>query len=212
MAGASEGRRLAGIAALALVSLGVAAAQPDPHPAHTRWEEGVLRVDASMVHFVTPERIDPLRSGLPQTLALEIEVVPAGGGARIAEARRTCEVIYDLWDRVFRVELTTGHESRGSTASTLEEVLDRCLTVRDLPIGAAEAYHHGEAIQLVLRAELNPLTPDTVHRIRRWLARPGGASEPADTFFGSFVGLFVNRSVAAAEAELEERSAPLEVP
>lgn len=70
----------------------------------------------------------------------------------------------------------------------------------------------GEAIHFALAALLNPRTPATTERVRRWLERPGGAADDEDSFFGSFTSLFVEGRIADAEAHLEVRSQTVTVP
>jgi hypothetical protein len=60
--------------------------------------------------------------------------------------------------------------------------------------------------------ELNPLSSSTLARIRRWLARPrGDYNVEGKSFFGSFVSLFVNDRIGAAERVLRLRSQEFEL-
>ena len=51
--------------------------------------------------------------------------------------------------------------------------------------------------------EVNPVSPELLAQVRRWLVRPalGGAS-----FFGGFVSIFLNPKVAEADRTLSFRS------
>ena len=57
--------------------------------------------------------------------------------------------------------------------------------------------------------EVNPVSPDMLERIKRWVSRPSGtgATAPGDALFGSFVGLFVAR-IGAADRQISFRSQP----
>jgi hypothetical protein len=213
MGGLGHRRPLALLGVVALVSLPILSlAQPERREATLHFQDGVLEVSVSLSDFGDRALRERLASGLPQTLELHAEA--RSSGTELAHAVRTSEVVFDLWDEVYRVRESEGRRTRTWIGHTVDEVVEGCLVTHDLPIGERAAYasHRGASVEVFLRARLNPLTPDTVHRIRRWLARPGGAAEPSDTFFGSFVGLFVNRSVASAEAELEVHTAAVVVP
>jgi hypothetical protein len=89
-----------------------------------------------------------------------------------------------------------------------------CLDVRALTLGAADAFdkYQGKNVYFAAIVELNPLSSDTVQRIRRWLSRSGTGQMRADAFFGSFVSIFVSRRMGSAEATLAFRSQPFVVP
>jgi hypothetical protein len=55
--------------------------------------------------------------------------------------------------------------------------------------------------------EVNPVSRETLERIKRWVALPKGAGAvgPGDSLFGSFVGLFVTH-VPAADRTLSFRT------
>jgi hypothetical protein len=55
--------------------------------------------------------------------------------------------------------------------------------------------------------EVNPVSPEMVDRIKRWVSRPTGASTaaPGDALFGSFVGLFVAR-IGTADRQIAFRT------
>ena len=153
-----------------------------------------------------------LQSGLPQTILMRIYAYRDGQGEPLAVSARTCRVVYDLWEEVYRLEQQTSNHDRSTTASSLDQVLNRCLIARDYPIGGNHDYHRGDRIYFAVLIEFNPLSPQTVQRIRRWLARPAGGRVDGEAFFGSFVSLFVNRQIGAAERTLRFRSQTVEVP
>lgn len=215
----SRARRRGTIAALALLALaltplGLSLAQPPRRDASLRFVDGALLVDLSLADFLDQALEERLESGLPVVIEVQVEAVPAGGGPAISRSVRTSEVVFDLWEERFHVEEVVGARLRHFEEAELAGVVTRTLEVSDAVVGSAATYaeHRGEPIEVRARARLDPLSPDMVHRIRRWLARPGGSAESGDTFFGSFVGLFVNRSVQGAEAELEVRTDEVRVP
>ncbi len=167
-----------------------------------RFVEGVPRLDVSVADFASDaETRRKLTSGLPQTLQFRAYAYTSGRDEPVAVAARSCRVAYDLWEERFRVQIASEAGDRTVSLGTLEEVVSHCLVAEHLPVGRASDWAplHGRRAYFAVAVELNPLTPDTVQRIRRWLARPQRGAVDSDSFFGSFVSLFVNRGIGAAE-------------
>ncbi|HMI92954.1 MAG TPA: hypothetical protein VK509_16375, partial [Polyangiales bacterium] len=93
-------------------------------------------------------------------------------------------------------------------------VMNACLDVRAMALGDATAFgkYRGRSIYFAAIIELNPVSPDTVQRIRRWLSKSNGSQLRGDAFFGSFVSIFVSRRMGSAEHTLAFRSATYSVP
>lgn len=172
------------------------------------------RVSYSVADFATGAVRTRLSSGLPQTLVVRTYAYASGSSAPLALSVRSCRVVYDLWEEVFRVDLRTERSDRAIVLRSADEVVTSCLVVDHVPVGdeAAWSSHRGDRVTFGALVELNPLTPDTVQRIRRWLTRPEGSAAPEEAFFGSFVSLFVNRQIGAAERTLAFRSQEVTVP
>jgi hypothetical protein len=177
------------------------------------WRDGVPRVDFSAVDLADRALREELDSGTPQTLAMRVYAF-RGNGVPITARARQCRVTLDLWERVYRVEIQDSRGDRSASFETLDETLRHCLIARRMAVGRASDYaaHRGETIYFAVILELNPLSPDTVHRLRRWLSRPAaGGRLGGDAFFGSFVSLFVNRRIGSAERTLTFHSQRLRV-
>jgi hypothetical protein len=211
-------RGLATIASIAALSIAEPAFAQDETIAQRRigvhWEDGAPRVDFSAVDLADRAVRRKLESGLPQTLVMRIYAYREGGQPITATAR-SCRIVYDLWEEVYRVQVQEPNGDRTESFSTLDAVLRRCLVAQRVNVGRAADYSasSGRSIYFAVLLELNPLSPDTVHRLRRWLARPaGGGRVGGDAFFGSFVSLFVNRRIGSSERTLRFRSQNAEVP
>ncbi len=152
-------------------------------------------------------------SGLPQNIILRIYAYDRHGHRPIAVSARSCRVVYDLWEEVYRVQLQSVDGARTESYTSMQDVISRCLVVRGQPVGTAASYasRASDDVYFAVLVEFNPLSPQTVQRIRRWLARGGGRFDN-DAFFGSFVSIFVNRRIGAAERTLRFRSQPVGVP
>ncbi len=201
----------------------VAALAPSPAAAQqsvssrrmgVRWNGRVPELTFSARDLVNADVRRKIDSGLPQTIVMRTYAYRERGRRPIAVSARSCRVVYDLWEEVYRVQVQTEARDRSVTASSIDEVLRRCLVSRRVAVGGEEdwARRGRERVYFAVLVELNPLSPDTVQRIRRWLARPAGGRVEGDAFFGSFVSLFVNRRIGDAERTVRFRSQAVEVP
>jgi hypothetical protein len=73
-------------------------------------------------------------------------------------------------------------------------------------LDASVVYH------VSLRADLNPISEALVTNVRRWLSRPGSRAGSGESFFGSFVSVFVNPRVEDSERMLGVVSQPFQIP
>jgi len=157
---------------------------------------------------------EKLEGGLPQRLVVTHTAHAPGRDKPISAGGHSCRVAYDLWQTHYRVQFTPdrGTEQRFAVDSR-EEVIERCLVMRNVPLGRPEDFLPGSEILVRSIIELNPLSDRTIARIRRWLARPGGGDTVQDNaFFGSFVSLLVNQRIGSAERTLRLTSQSVRVP
>jgi hypothetical protein len=178
-----------------------------------RWHEGAPLLNFSARDFMSKEVKKKLESGLPQRIVTRVYAYPERGDRPIALTAASCRVVYDLWEAVYRVEEQTPAIDRARTARDPAEALATCLEPKTLALGdrAAFAKLAGRRVYFGVIIELNPLSADTVQRIRRWLSRAGGELG-GDAFFGSFVSIFVSRQLGAAERAFSFRSVLHTVP
>lgn len=172
------------------------------------WRGGAPYVAFSAADLADRSVREKLESGLPQTLLMRVYAYRHDGHP-IALGARSCRVVYDLWEEVYRVQVEEAGVDRVESFDSIRAVLNRCLVADRFRVGTAADYaeHAGQSVYFATLIELNPLSPDTVHRLRRWLARPaGGRVGGGEAFFGSFVSLFVNRRIGSAERTLRFRS------
>jgi hypothetical protein len=180
-----------------------------------RWRDGVPSLYFSARDLATAEVRRKLASGLPQTIVLRVAALRATDpGAPVALAAQTCRVTNALIYETYRVQVTTAAGEVTESIPTLDGVIRRCLEVRGIAVGRRADYaaRRGERVYFPVLIEFNPLSPDTVRRIRRWLANSGGGPVQNDAFFGSFVSLFVNHRIGSAERVLRFQSQPVPVP
>lgn len=216
----SRGSRIAGVGALllpVLVGVGQAQAQSaDDLPKAVRKlpqrragfvaYRGWVGMTVSWRDVVDAKIRSKLLSGLPTVIATRAYVFQAGSPQPGALSAKTCRVVYDLWDEVFRIDLHQGGRRRHTVAVNVEGVLRRCAEARRLPVVPLRTVKTGRHFVGVI-VEVNPVSKKTLERIRRWVALPKGAGAvgPGDSLFGSFVGLFVTH-VPAADRTLSFRT------
>jgi hypothetical protein len=202
--------------ALSLATAGLARADPSvPQRAVTiQWLGRVPLISFSAADFVTHSVADKLGSGLPQRIVTRVYAYTERGEQPVTLTALSCRVVYDLWEGVYRVQQQTEQSDRSQTVPDVGGVVRACLDVRSVALGDPETYArlHGQRVYFAVLIELNPLSPDTVQRIRRWLSKSGGGQLRGDAFFGSFVSIFVSRRMGSAEFSLAFRSGLSSVP
>lgn len=176
------------------------------------WQAGAPRISFSARDLVTRTVREKLASGLPQNIVVRVYAYDESSGRALTILPLGCRVAFDLWEESYRVEVQTAAGDEVHAETNADDVLARCLTLRGVEVGEASTYATGARVYFAVIAELNPLSPDTVRRIRRWLTRPEAGGGQQDAFFGSFVSLFVNRRIGAAERTVRFRSQAVVVP
>jgi hypothetical protein len=171
-------------------------------------ETQVLRASVAYHDVVDGPTVAKLKGGLPTTIAMRAYVFREGATVPLAATFRGCKVIYDLWDDLYRLEITQAGKANEVTQSpTLGGVLRRCAEMDRLAIVARSLLLPPGDYYVAVIVEVNPVSPEMVDRIKRWVSRPTGASTaaPGDALFGSFVGLFVAR-IGTADRQIAFRT------
>jgi hypothetical protein len=173
-------------------------------------EKQTLRVSVGYRDVIDAATVAKLMGGLPTTIVMRAYVFRESGGAPLAAAFKTCRVIFDLWDEVYRIEIAqTGTNDVVTASPSLEGVLRRCAEADKLAVIGRSALPAGTNFYMAGIVEVNPVSPDMLERIKRWVSRPSGTSTnaPGDALFGSFVGLFVAR-IGVADRQVAFRTQP----
>jgi hypothetical protein len=199
---------------LSSATYAAAASAEDPapiRPAQLTWDDKqMLRVSVAYRDVVDGAAAAKLMGGLPTTIVMRAYVFHESGGAALAATFKACRVIFDLWDEVYRIEIAQTGTSDVVTASpTLEGVLRRCAEADRLGVVTRALLPPSASYYLGGIVEINPVSPEMLERIKRWVSRPSGTSTtaPGDALFGSFVGLFVAR-IGTADRQLTFRTPP----
>ncbi|HEX7481158.1 MAG TPA: hypothetical protein VF331_25370 [Polyangiales bacterium] len=155
-----------------------------------------------------------LQNGLPQTMTMRVYAYDEHGREPLSLTAVSCRVVYDLWEGVYRIERQTEQADKTLSAKTIDKVVQLCLDMPRLSVTSTPALRaeRGKRIYFGVIVELNPMSQDTVQRIRRWLAQPSDNQLDGNAFFGSFVSIFVTRKMGNAEKTLAFRSELFSVP
>jgi hypothetical protein len=168
----------------------------------------MLRASVAYHDVVDGPTVAKLKGGLPTTIAMRAYVFREGTTTPVAATFRGCKVIYDLWDDLYRLEITQAGKANEITQSpTLGGVLRRCAEMDRLSVVSRSLLAQPGDYYMAVIVEVNPVSPEMVDRIKRWVSRPTGASTaaPGDALFGSFVGLFVAR-IGTADRQITFRT------
>lgn len=167
----------------------------------------VVTITVAFRDAVDAEVTKKLTSGLPTVIATRGYVFREAGGDPVALTAKSCRIVYDLWDEVFRIQLSQPGGASSAVAVNVEGVLRICAEARALPLVEPGILRDGERYFVATLVEVNPLSAEMLERIRRWVTRPNGSAAigPGDSLFGSFVGLFVTR-VGDADRKLAFRT------
>lgn len=210
-------RRAAGVIAALVVAAsrdaladGEAPKTPAALPVRTAQlvlEKSTVKLTVGFRDVVDAEIAKKLQSGLPTIVTMRGYVFREAGGDPIALTAKSCRIVYDVWDEVFRIQLTQPGGASTAVAVNVEGVLRNCCEAKKLPIGEKSLLRDGVRYFVATLVEVNPVSPEMLDRIKRWVTRPNGATAigPGDSLFGSFVGLFVAR-IGDADKKLAFRT------
>lgn len=181
---------------LALLST-VALAQLRTRRVGVHWENGVPQVSVGLRDLVSRRVRRELQSGLRKRIVVTAQAYRVGNSRALATRTFSCAVTYDLWQESYVVRIG----SRSETFQELRQVVDRCLSIRGLPVGRADQYEnvHGRDIFFAVRAEFDPIDPI---RCREMLRSSGGGGDP----IGPIVVNIVRRDICQADRVVEFRS------
>ena len=163
-----------------------------------RLEGGQLMVTFGYQDVFTLKVCEKLKSGLPTRLVVQVAVEDEKG-RQVSFWARTVHVVYDLWEEQFVVTVKDPDGKRATRLKTIKEVIRATGILRQVAV--ATGLPPGKyRIKTIIEA--NPVSEKMVRNIQRWISKPSGGFRDAGSgtsYFGSFVGYFVDRNIARAE-------------
>ena len=167
----------------------------------------VVRITVSYRDVVDAEISRKLLSGLPTVITMRGYLFRESGGDPVALTAKSCKIVYDLWDEVFKIQLIQPGGASSAIAVNVEGVLRNCAETRRMALVERALLKDSSRYFVAALVEVNPVSAEMLDRIKRWVTRPNGSAAigPGDSLFGSFVGLFVAR-VSDADRKLAFRT------
>lgn len=150
-----------------------------------------------------------LSSGFPSNVLIRVWVYPKDSSDPVGGVVIVRSAVYDLWDEVYNVKPCEG--CKVVKVKSPAEALKLLTSIVDVPVAKLDRIPVGKdnLHYVAIRADLNPVSKETLAEIRRWLSQgTGGGLDRGGAFFGSFVSVFVNPKIAEADRVIRVRSQP----
>ncbi len=165
--------------------------------ANYAWDKTLLRATFSFRDAIVddPNVLNKLSSGLPNVIAMRAYLFHDGDDRPIALAVRRCDVTYDLWEEVYNIHITEQGRIRDTAAINVDGVIRQCGEARDLAIADRSQLKAGEAYFVAAIVDVNPISPQLLEQMRKWMSRPRGSAGAGsgDAIFGSFTEVFLRQ-------------------
>jgi hypothetical protein len=157
-----------------------------------------------------PEDRARLTSGFATRVLVRVALQEEGVAEPVALAFQRAEIVYDIWDERFRLRITRGvGPDVLLEARTPDEAIAKATTLWQLPVVEAARLREGASYVLAFRGDLNPISDELMADVRRWLVQPARGERrvgAGDSFFGSFVSIFVNPRLEDSQRQLRFQS------
>ena len=216
-------RRLAALVAAALLIMGLPPerARVDAGGGLPRRTTGLaltpthLAVSVGLPDLFGADDRGRLTSGFATRVLVRVALQEEGAAEPIAVAFQRAEIVYDIWDERFRLRITRGAgPDVRLEARTPDEAIARATTLWQLPVVERTRLRPGVPYVLTIRGDLNPISEELLADVRHWLVQPARGERrvgTGDSFFGSFVSIFVNPRVEDSERQLRFASQRFEL-
>jgi hypothetical protein len=175
-------------------------------------KNGRLTVSVGLQDLFGGAERERLKSGFATRVLVRAALEEAATGEPIAVAVQRAEIVYDIWDEKFGVRTSDGlGVERRAVSPTVDEAIWRAAVLFELPMVDMARLRPGTEYVLAVRGDLNPISEDLLIEVRRWLVQPARGQRrlgAGDSFFGSFVSIFVNPRIEDSERQVRFVSQP----
>jgi hypothetical protein len=171
-------------------------------------KNGQLLISVGLQDLFGSAERQHLTSGFSTRILIRVALQDAvrEHGEPVALAVQRAEIVYDIWDEKFSVRVTRGLGAElRAIASTADEAIWRATALWQFPIADTSRLRAGARYVVLVRGDLNPISEDLVADVRRWLVQPARGQRrlgAGDSFFGSFVSIFVNPHIEDSERQV----------
>jgi hypothetical protein len=183
-----------------------------PRPVTLEWDadERLLYLSVAFRDVIDDKIQEKLSRGLPTTIVLTAALYRANLPDVVSTTAQTCKVTWHVWEEAYRVEISRPGSSQIRWTTTIEGVLRRCGEAHRLLAGDRSQVPDGSTIRVVGKIQVNPISPEVLTKIQRWVTRPAstGTAAPGDALFSTFTGLFLQR-IGDAERDVKFMTRPL---
>jgi hypothetical protein len=171
---------------------------------------GNLAVTASFADILDRRARAELASGLATTLVLRVYVYRRRSELPVSFVVARIRLVYDLWDEVYIVRTEGPVGTRTRRYRGRADALRAFTQLAEFPVAPLERIAIGPHHFVAMVVELNPVSPELLAEVRRWLSKPAGdrGLDTGSSFFGSFVSVFSNPKLPEADAVLRLQSQP----
>jgi hypothetical protein len=178
--------------------------------------QGQLVVSVGLQDLFGAAERERLKSGFSTRILVRAAVEDPSTGDAVALSVWHAEVLYDIWDEKFaiRVAANASPEQRAVVA-TADDAIARTTALIDFPVAELARLRPGARYVVAFRGDLNPISQDLLAEVRRWLVQPSRGQRrlaAGDSFFGSFVSIFVNPRIEDSERQVRFVSQPFVAP
>lgn len=199
--------------AIALAPAGAARADDDVRPVKQKMrftEKGDrILVTTTISKLFDSAAYEALGSGFESTVLVRMWVYRKGRADPVAFQALERKAIYDMWDEVYEVQLDGPDGRVKHKVKYRAEALKLLTAVEGIAIADTADIPLEDHHYLVIVAELNPVSEETLAEVRQWLTKgSGGGLDRGGGLFGSLVSVFVNPKIADADRVLRLRSQP----
>jgi hypothetical protein len=202
--------RLAALVALALAPNLAGAEEGVKHKGARFYEGEELRVSVGFREMFDRKMKKRLKSGFASTVVMRVYLYRRAGGRPVSFAVRTLKAYYDMWDERYLLVIRDHRGKRSVRLRSEKDVVDRLTSLWRFPIARTRQIRPGKQYFVAVIAEVNPISEELLAEVKRWLRNPHGGHRKVggESFFGSFVSIFVNNKIRRAEKTLRLRTQP----
>ena len=151
-----------------------------------------------------------LERGLPVTIVMTGAIYEEDKSDPVATTAQTCRVTKVLWsddgggDEYYQIKITRPGFSRVEKSAAIGGIVRRCAETHKLLAGTSAQVTPGASVYMTGKVQVDPVSQETMEKIRRWVTRPSGTgtAAPGDALFSTFTDFFLNR-IGDAEVELK---------